>query len=132
VIFILCDFHLRYELNRAAAIDAEEKADEDFVRSIFSKNGDVKVSLGLEQCSLLGSGSGSWIRIWICNTVFNTGCNCAYNVCQSVLNCFLASVMFGWAIIGRWQCCGSGSGMGKNPSGMNIPDNFSESLENSF
>ncbi len=33
-------------MNRAAAIDAEEKADEDFVRSIFSKNGDVKVSLG--------------------------------------------------------------------------------------
>jgi hypothetical protein len=32
-------------LNRAAAIDAEEKADEEFVRSIFSKNGDVKVSL---------------------------------------------------------------------------------------
>jgi len=32
---------------RAAAIDAEEKADEDFVKSIFSKNGDVKVSLGL-------------------------------------------------------------------------------------
>jgi hypothetical protein len=43
-------------LNRAAAIDAEEKADEDFVRSIFSKNGDVKVSLGsgLEPYSQLG------------------------------------------------------------------------------
>jgi hypothetical protein len=43
-------------LNRAAAIDAEEKTDEDFVRSIFSKNGDVKVSLesGLEPYSQLG------------------------------------------------------------------------------
>ncbi len=43
-------------MNRAAAIDAEEKADEEFVRSIFSKNGDVKVGLGsgLEQCSQLG------------------------------------------------------------------------------
>jgi hypothetical protein len=35
---------LRYEEQRAAAIDAEEQADEEFVRSIFSKNGDVKVS----------------------------------------------------------------------------------------
>jgi hypothetical protein len=52
-------------LNRAAAIDAEEKADEDFVRSIFSKNGDVKVSSGsrVEPCSQLRSGSGFCIRI---------------------------------------------------------------------
>ncbi len=57
-IFILCDCHLRYELNRAAAIDAEEKADEDFVRSIFSKNGDVKVSLG----SGIGAVFTAWIR----------------------------------------------------------------------
>jgi hypothetical protein len=54
-------------LNRAAAIDAEEKADEDFVRSIFSKNGDVKVSLGSGVGAVIHSvnkGSGFWIRIW--------------------------------------------------------------------
>ena len=36
-------FSARYEKQRAAAIGAEEKADEDFVQSIFAKNGDVKV-----------------------------------------------------------------------------------------
>ena len=41
---LLClSFSARDEKQRAAAIDAEEKADEDFVQSIFAKNGDVKV-----------------------------------------------------------------------------------------
>jgi hypothetical protein len=31
-------------LARAAAVEAEEQADEEFIKSIFSKNGDVKVS----------------------------------------------------------------------------------------
>lgn len=48
----------RYDDIRAAQIEAEEKADEEFVKGIFSQSGDIKVKRLLDEDSS-SSGSGS-------------------------------------------------------------------------